>query len=410
MDELLELRRRLEEAEELLGAIRAGVVDALIVGTGSQAQIYTLEGAEHPYRVLVEAMEEGAVTMLPDGTVLYCNRSLANLLGITLDEVIGNPLQQYVAQDDQAIFDELLKEGLAGKRKAEVVLHRPDGSAVSTLLSASSVDLSGTQAICLVVTDLTLQKRADSLESQVQARTRALSERNRELQSFAYVASHDLQEPLRKIQTFSDLLISEYGNALDEQANFFLGRIDNAARRMSGLLNDLLAFSRVNTKNEPFESVNLTAVAREVANDFDLAISESGGSIDVEPMPRIEGDPAQLRQLLTNLVSNAVKFRKAGIPPQIHIRATEGKDPTAIVLEVEDNGIGFDEKYLDRIFEPFQRLQGRSEYPGTGMGLAIARRIIERHHGQITAKSTPGKGTRFIITLPLHQSYYGDGI
>lgn len=234
-----------------------------------------------------------------------------------------------------------------------------------------------------------------------------LQRSNQELQEFAYVASHDLQEPLRKIQAFGNLLEDEYGSVLDE-GQTYLDRMRNAASRMQILINDLLIFSRVTSKALPFVPIDLTVIAHEVVADLEASVRATSGTVQIEPLPTIEADPLQMRQLLQNLIGNALKFHRKNVPPVVRISATveseSATDEARCILFVEDNGIGFDEKYLDRIFTVFQRLHARGEYEGTGIGLAVVRKIVERHSGTITARSEVGQGATFIVTLPVHHS------
>ncbi|MBA4156819.1 MAG: PAS domain-containing protein [Gemmatimonadetes bacterium] len=235
----------------------------------------------------------------------------------------------------------------------------------------------------------------------------ALERSNRELEQFAYVASHDLQEPLRKIQAFGDRLKGRYEEVLDERGHDYLDRMQHAANRMQGLINDLLSFSRVANKPQPFQPVDLARVAAEVVCDLEVRIQGTGGRVEIDDLPALHADPLQMRQLLQNLIGNALKFHRAGEPPVVVLRGTMHKPdagsrhPRLCELTVTDNGIGFEEKYLDRVFNPFQRLHGRGEFEGTGMGLAICRKIVERHGGGITARSTPGEGSTFVVHLPL---------
>lgn len=231
-----------------------------------------------------------------------------------------------------------------------------------------------------------------------------LERSNRELQDFAFVASHDLQEPLRKIQAFGDRLKSKYGQGLSEEGRDYLERMQAAAKRMHTLINDLLTFSRVTSKAQPFVPVDLGRIAHEVLSDLEVRVQQTGGRVEVGTLPTLDADPLQMRQLLQNLIGNGLKFHRPDVPPVVEVRAsvTDGDRP-GVRLEVEDNGIGFDTKYLDRIFTPFQRLHGRTEYEGTGMGLAVCRRIVERHGGTITAESAPGQGAKFTVVLPCYQ-------
>jgi PAS domain S-box-containing protein len=225
---------------------------------------------------------------------------------------------------------------------------------------------------------------------------------NRELQDFASVASHDLQEPLRKIQAFGDRLKTKYADALGEGGRDYLERMQNAAGRMQTLINDLLTFSRVTTKAQPFVRVDLAEVAADVVSDLEARVERSGGQVEMGEMMTLDADPLQMRQLLQNLIGNALKFHKPGEPPLVRVWCERAVTPEGELcrLHVVDNSIGFDEKYLDRIFTVFQRLHGRHEYEGTGVGLAVCRRIAERHSGSITAESEPGRGSAFVVTLP----------
>ncbi len=240
---------------------------------------------------------------------------------------------------------------------------------------------------------------------------RELGHSNTELERFAYIASHDLQEPLRKIQSFGDLLAVSAGPALNDTGRLYLERMKDASGRMRQLIDDLLNLARVTSKAKPFVEVDLARIAREVLSDLEGRIKLTAGHVDMGELPTLECDPTQMRQLLQNLIGNALKFHRPGVPPIVRVRsrllavddASENcslGEPTC-EIEVRDNGIGFDEKDLDRIFTPFQRLHDRSEYEGTGMGLAICRKIVERHGGTITARSTPGQECTFIVRLPL---------
>jgi light-regulated signal transduction histidine kinase (bacteriophytochrome) len=224
---------------------------------------------------------------------------------------------------------------------------------------------------------------------------------NAELQEFAFVASHDLQEPLRKIQTFCDMAQKRCAPVLDSTSKDYLDRVVNSASRMRLLLRDLLEFSRVATRLEPFKEMDLAKIVREAADVFEASVKETGCQIEIENMPAIEADESQMLRLFQNLIGNALKFR-GGEAPRIKVY---GKLDQKRVCEifVKDNGIGFDPQFAELIFKPFQRLHGRIKYDGTGMGLAICRKIVERHGGTISVESEPGKGSTFIIRLPVKQ-------
>lgn len=221
---------------------------------------------------------------------------------------------------------------------------------------------------------------------------------NRALQEFASVASHDLQEPLRKIQAFGDRLRTRHANALTPEGMECLEKMLGSADRMRALIADLLEYSRVTSKGRPFSPVDLNEVARHVLSDLEEGIARAGGRVEVGNLPKVPADPMQMRQLFQNLIGNALKFRRAGVPPVVAVEAEVGED--ALRLTVSDNGIGFEARHAERIFEVFERLHGRGEYEGTGMGLAICRRIAQRHGGDIAARGAPEGGATFVVTLP----------
>lgn len=234
---------------------------------------------------------------------------------------------------------------------------------------------------------------------------------NRELQDFAFIASHDMQEPLRKIQTFTQLIKEQHAGTLDSTGLDFFERITKSAKRMSEMIQGLLQFCRVGSSSNLFVTTDLSLLIREVITDIEVLIAESGARVEVGDLPTIEADPILMRQLFQNIIINSLKFRgedrpviKIYVKPAAAVREGNGhQEVKAYRICIEDNGIGFDEKYLDRIFTLFQRLQGRSAYEGTGIGLAVCRRIVDRHEGHITARSSPGHGATFMVTLPEKQ-------
>lgn len=265
-----------------------------------------------------------------------------------------------------------------------------------------------------------LQQSAEVLEQRVAERTQELKEANLQLKKsnenlaeFAYIASHDLQEPLRKIQSFGDILREQHETQLGEGV-MYLERMQGAARRMSTLIKDLLTFSRLSTRQEGTKLVSLTNVFSYVLHDLELSIQETGAVVTIDPLPSVKGDASQLAQLFQNLVSNAIKFSHPGTEPVIEVRTKRVADkdlPLTVrpvraaaayhCIDVSDNGIGFDEKYVERIFQVFQRLHGTRKYAGTGIGLAICEKVVVNHGGAISARSQPGQGTTFSVYLPI---------
>jgi PAS domain S-box-containing protein len=230
--------------------------------------------------------------------------------------------------------------------------------------------------------------------------------RNRELEDFAHVASHDLQEPLRKIRAFSGLLLESAGDRLNAEETFYLERMESAAGRMSALIKDLLELSRIEIQQVRFESCDLDRVMSDVLDHLAVVIEDTGASVEVNSLGSIQADRTQMHQLFQNLVGNALKFRREDVVPRIRVtgeRSTLETGADVLVVQVRDNGIGFDDSYAERAFAPFQRLHSKDRFSGTGMGLAIVRRILERHQGNAAVQSTPGKGTTFQIMLPLTQ-------
>jgi len=295
----------------------------------------------------------------------------------------------------------------------EDLVVRGDGQVV--WMATTKVPLRDVEGNCIGIVgvsgDISVRKAA---EEKLRLAAEQLRRSNLELQDFASIASHDLQEPLRKIQAFGDRLKIKCAPGLGEMGRDYLDRMQDAARRMQILLHDLLTLSRVTSKARPFEPVELKKIVEDVVSDLEVRIEQTGAQVEVGRLPEIDADPAQMRQLFQNLISNALKFQRPGAQPEVIISAKvldnadslPGAMPGQEICQVmiRDNGIGFDEQYLDRIFQVFQRLHSRSEYEGTGIGLAVCRKITDRHGGTISAKSAEGEGATFIVTLPVKQS------
>lgn len=254
-----------------------------------------------------------------------------------------------------------------------------------------------------------LEKQNQALTTKVEERTQELTlysdelaRSNRELEDFAFVASHDLQEPLRKIRAFGDRLDTKYSKEIDATGADYIKRMRNAAERMSNLINDLLEFSRISTRGKEFIDVPLSKIVAEVIDDLEISIEESKAQLNIAELPELKADPGQMQQLFLNLLSNAIKFRKPELAPIIRLEYSSQSinGQTWHSIDLFDNGIGFEQEFADKIFIPFQRLHARTEYKGTGIGLAVCRRIVERHGGKISAQSKPNVGTHFNIQIP----------
>jgi len=358
-------------------------------------------------REILDTMADALFVIDADARIRVINGAVRKLLGFEDSELLGKSIDTLEEAGGDATISRTLHE-LARRgpiRDQERLFRSKYHSAVNVSVSISPVSEHDVQEGAVVIArDIRERKRA---EHDLHAAMRRLQASNRELEDFAYVASHDLQEPLRKIQAFGDLLKSKHAEALEPQAKDYIERMQSAAKRMQVLINDLLSFSRVTTKAQPFVAVDLRHVAQEVAHDLETRVHDAGGTIEIRELPAVEADPLQMRQLLQNLVSNGLKFHRQGVPPHVEIEGWANAELARIV--VRDNGIGFEAKYAERIFTMFERLHGRAQYEGTGIGLAICRKIVERHGGEIAAESTPGVGSAFTVTLPLHHDEEMEG-
>ncbi|HLZ38575.1 MAG TPA: ATP-binding protein [Mycobacteriales bacterium] len=407
-----ELRARLEEAEETLRAIRSGEVDALVIATPHGDQVFTLQGADRPYRIMVEEMSEGAATLSEAGLVLYANRRLAELLRTPLQRLIGAPLSGFVEPAERPRVQVFLDGAQDAQRHGEVAMRAADATSVPAHVAASPLNLDGESAVCLVVTDLSETKRAEAALADAHAHlrhhagelervNRDLTRSNEELASFAYVASHDLSAPLRNVAGFAGLLAERYRGALDAEADEFLDFIVTGVTRMQTLLDDLLAYSRVDAQARPFEPVDLNDLVRQVLGNLQSAIREQSADVTVDPLPTVVADAGQLGQVFQNLVANALLYVPAGVAPAVRVTSQRRERDGAWQVIVADNGIGVDPRFREQIFDVFKRLHPPDRYPGSGIGLAICKKIVERHGGHIWVE-TAGSGSLFCFTIPDH--------
>jgi PAS domain S-box-containing protein len=357
------------------------------------------------------ALDQAAIVAVTDaaGNIVYANDKFCEITRYSREELIGqNHRIINSGHHSRDFFAEMWKTISSGKIWVGEILNRAkDGKLywVHTTIVPLMDDQGRPEEYISIRFEITQRKEA---EKQLATYASKLAKSNRELQDFASIAAHDLQEPLRKVQAFSDRvrgrLLALLGTDSSEKTEVreirdYLERMQGAAGRMQNLINDLLTYSRVATKTQPFAPLDLNQILSEVISDLEVRLEQTRGVVEVAPLPVIEADAVQMRQLFQNLIGNALKFHKKDEAPRVRISASiEG---TTCEIRVEDNGIGFDEKYRERIFTIFQRLHGRHEYEGTGVGLAVCRRIAERHEGSITAESVPGQGATFIVTLPL---------
>ena len=362
---------------------------------------------------LKSAIDEAAIVAITDkrGIITYVNKKFCAISKYPSEELLGQTHRIINSSyHPKEFFDEMWKTISSGRTwEGEIRNRAKDGSYywVNTTIVPFMDDKGHPVQYVAVRYEITERKLA---EEQLKVYAKKLEVSNQELQDFASVAAHDLQEPLRKIQSFSDRLKIKAQEDLKPDARDYVDRIQASAQRMQVLINDLLTYSRVTTKAQPFAKVDLNDVVKQVVSDLEIRIEQSKGKVEWRDLPVIDADATQMHQLFQNLISNALKFAKPGQTPVVKVEAEItnhsplGKSGPAYQIQIKDNGIGFDEKYLDRIFTIFQRLHGRHEYEGTGIGLAVCRKIVDRHGGFVTASSSPGEGATFIVTLPLKQN------
>ena len=349
---------------------------------------------------LINSSSLGIATYNASGNCISANESIAKILGGTYDQVLRQNYNEIESWKKSGLL-ESARQAIASGNETRREIHTTSTFGKEIWLDCRLTPFFSNEEpyLLLSVDDISISKQA---ELNLKVYAAKLEQSNRDLQEFAYIASHDLQEPLRKVLAFGDRLARKYTDVLDETGQDYLKRMRDASQRMQTLINDLLSFSRVSTRAQPFTEIDLNSLVLDVISDLENQIDRTQGKVESGELPTIQADPTQMHQLLQNLITNALKFHSDNVPPHIHVSAQILGSKCQIC--VTDNGIGFEMQYLDRIFKPFQRLHGRQEYEGSGMGLAICRRIVERHSGEITAISSPGEGSTFIVSLPIYQS------
>ena len=394
--ELDQLRVRLAEAEETLRAIRTGEVDAIVVSTSAGDRVFTLHGADEPYRIMLEQMSEGAASISADGVLLYANRRLAEMLAVALPTLIGAPLERFVAPEDRDALAELFARPGEARGAGEFTFVTGDGRRVEVQVSVTPLPQATGQASTMVATDVTEHVRAEEeLERRVRERTADLARANKELETFAYSVSHDLRAPLRAVDGFSKLLVDQYGEELDEEARHYLDRLRAGAVRMGTLIDSILQLSRLSRQQFERVPVDLSALASDVVSE--LAAGGRQVEVEIQDGLHARADLALTQSVLQNLLSNAYKFTAKTARPVIRFGAV--KQSGVPVYFVADNGAGFDMAHAGELFRPFQRLHRDSEFPGDGIGLATVVRAVHRHGGVIWGQGAVDHGATFHFTL-----------
>lgn len=410
------LNRMVEELEKSTTSISRLNLE---IKERNKAEI-ALRQSEHSYRILIETIPDLIGTTDISGHVTSLNPAFEKIIGWPKTEWIGKAFKPLVHPEDYQRVRSIFQKVIGGESQPmfEVrVLAKGNKPLILETMAMAQKEEGKITGLITISRDITrrkeaetaLQKLYEELEFRVKERTAELAKTthelkrsNSELEQFAYVASHDLQEPIYVIQGFVDTIQEQYASVLNEDMSFLLQRIQIAAQRMRSLVEGLLEFSRVGTRAKPFEEVDLNQIIQEILMELELRIKENHAKIEVAKLPKIQADRIQMRQLLQNLIGNALKFRRKDTSPEIKIDSNSNEQ--LVEIYVRDNGIGFEKEYAEKIFVPFQRLHTRSEYQGSGIGLAICEKIVARHGGKIFAESVENQGSTFTIQLPLSSS------
>ena len=404
--EIESLKEELYESTSIINAIKQGDVDALVVSSNGVPELYSLETADYTYRLLIEKFGQGALSISRNGLILYCNEYFSKLVGIPSEKIIGNYLNEYFANQEQ--FTQLIEALRYGITTHEILL-KSDNVEKTFPAYIALTDLEpAVEAIGIVITDLTEKKKHEEAlirhQKELEEKIHELNKTNRNLEEFIHVISHDLKEPLRKIVMNTGRIDGSYFKEADTKA---INVMKLSALRLNSLVDDLVSYSS-HTAQEERTEINLKSVISEVIEDFEIIISDKNAKIKIGKLPIIKASRVQMRQLFSNLISNAIKYGKANTPPVIEIFQEENlnseipnQNSKFVKVQVKDNGIGMEKSHLLKIFIIFQRLHARNEYSGNGIGLAICKKIMENHSGNITVESKLNEGTTFNLYFPI---------
>lgn len=387
-----ELEARLAEAEETLHAIRSGEVDALVVAGTDGDQVFTLKGAEMPYRILIEEMNQGALLIIPDGTIAYANTRFAVLTKTPLEQVIGSPWQRFFRPDKHSEMEAWFKTTLPGSSLGELNLQAADGGSCPIHLSLRTMSGSGVAGFSLIVTDLTERQQSENALRKTSAE---LLERNEALEAFSNIVSHDMRAPLRSMQGFARIMVEDYGDKLEPEGKSCLERIVASANQLERLICDVLAYSQASCAQNETGTFDLDKMVREMVaaypnlRDANIEVIASSA--------RVRGYEVALGQCISNLLGNAIKFVPAGVAARVKVWTERSNGH--LRLWVQDNGIGISPKDQEKIFDAFVRVDSSEIYEGTGLGLSMVKKAVEKMGGRVGVESKLGEGSRFWIEL-----------
>jgi len=361
--------------------------------------------SEERSRVTLAAIVDNAVdaiiTIDEAGTIESANRACERLFGYAAAEIVGRNIRVLMPEPYESAHDGYLDRyvrtgdaRIIGTSGREVEGRRKDGSIFPIDLSVSAFTVDGKRHFTGIVRDITVAKQEHEARQRLLAR---LTESNTELERFAYVASHDMQEPVRMVVNFSQIVVQDYGEQIDDRGREYLQVLSDSAHRMLNMIHDLLQYARLSHKGETFGRVDMAAELDRVKLNLNELINETSAVIDSTPLPVVHGNPVQLQRVLQNLISNAIKYQPPGHRPHIQVSAHE--DGEYWVFDVSDNGLGIDAQYFAQIFEPFRRLHAQDQIKGTGFGLSIVKKIVDLHGGKVGVTSTPGQGSTFSFSI-----------
>lgn len=353
------------------------------------------------FKLLLEGAPDSIILSDSKGTMRFVNDQTGTLFGYTIEELNGKSIDLLVPASSRKAHDKMRGSyGKAPKKRPmglglNLFGQHKEGHLIPVEISLSPISVKNEKCVLAILRDVTeLRKLTKSLEVNIEELRRS----NSELEQFAYVASHDLQEPLRMVSGYTQLLLKRYSDKLGDEGREYIDFAADGAKRMQSLINDLLAYSRVNSHRKQTPDLDLNQVIRQVLFNLSVAIDESHATITIEKLPVVSADSVQMTQLFQNLISNSLKFHRPETRPEIFVTAT-GNNETGWTFAVKDNGIGIRKDSVEKVFAIFQRLHSRDTYPGTGIGLAICKKIVEKHHGKIWLESEPDHGTTFFFTL-----------